>query len=57
MDFELLFDEFRPGDEYDVPPSLGSRIITELLKVSAEFYLDGNVIVIESIPGKAALSP
>lgn len=55
MDIE--FSDFQAGDEYDVPPYLASKLISELLARGIEFWINGNSVVIESVPGTPAPAP
>lgn len=48
---DIYFDEIKSGDEFDLPPALGSKLISHLLTVGAKFYLAGNIVVVEEYPG------
>ena len=49
--------EFEVGDQYDVTPLEGSYIIGKILALGGECYMDGNTVVVSSIPGKTAPLP
>lgn len=51
MSNEIEF-ELEVGLEYDLSPIIGNKLISQILAAGGEFYIDGNIIVIESLPGK-----
>lgn len=47
--------EFEVGDSFELSPIEGSYVVSKLLALNAEFYIDGNTIIVTAIPGKIAL--
>lgn len=46
---EIDFD-FHVGDSFDLSPIEGLYVASKLLAVGAEYYIDGNVIIVVSLP-------
>lgn len=55
MEFDV--NDFEPGDSFDVPPIYGSKLISAIMGIGGEVYLDGNTVVIVSLPGKTFAPP
>lgn len=49
--------EFHVGDVFDVTPLEGSYVIGKILALGGECYLDGNKIVVSSLPNQTAPAP
>lgn len=53
---DIDFD-FHVGDSFDLSPAEGSYVISKILAVGGELYIDGNTIIILSLPGQEAPAP
>lgn len=56
MSGEIEF-ELEVGLEYDLSPIIGNKLISQILAAGGTFYIDGNIIVIESLPEKEEAPP
>lgn len=57
MSFDFSIEGYKVGDEFDVYPALGSKIISLLLADGSEFFIDGNTIVIQRVGPETDTNP